>query len=89
MNNLKYLNNCGSRWVNLPKQKMFILDPITNEILERTPKYFESFGNFASVAYSYKGKTKHSLNYCTAEDLAELQSKQEYNQQCINRIKGA
>lgn len=84
-----YLNNRCTRWVNLPKQKMFILDHSTNEILERTPKYFESFGNFASVAYSYKGKTKHSLNYRTAENLDDLQSQQEYNQQCINRIKGA
>ena len=67
---LYYLNNHGSKWVILPKTKLWIKDYKTGDVILRTPNYFESFGNFASVSYSYKGKKESSLNYSeNKEDL--------------------
>ena len=55
-----YLNNNGSRWIHLPKEKIRILTP-DGKIEYRTPIYFESFGNFASVTISWKGKRLNCL----------------------------
>jgi hypothetical protein len=68
-NGTYYLNNHGSAWVileNGKRVKVRILpdnySPCTEPIV-RTHIKFESFGNFASVSYKYKGKIYSSLNY--------------------------
>jgi len=50
-----YLNNSGSKWIHLPKEKMEFMTE-SGKIVKRTPIYFEQFGNFATVRISYKGK---------------------------------
>lgn len=68
-----YLNQNGSKWVNYnngKKEKIFAY--INGELIERTPIYFESFGNFASVTISYKGKKISILNFSyNKEELKE------------------
>ena len=49
-----YLNNSGSRWVVLPKEKLKVILPDGTES-SRTAICYESFGNFATVQISYKG----------------------------------
>jgi hypothetical protein len=53
-----YLNNSGSRWVNLTNGKKDKLTFVTEsgKIVVRTAIFYESFGNFGSVCISYKGK---------------------------------
>ena len=55
MNGTYYLNNNGSRWVHLPKEKVQVVFPDGHEEL-RTALYYESFGNFSSTCVSIKGK---------------------------------
>lgn len=50
-----YLNNSGSKWVVLPKEKLPFRTKSGKEVF-RTPIYWESFGNFATCLISYKGK---------------------------------
>ena len=53
-----YLNNSGSRWVNLingKRDKRTWLTESGKEVV-RTVIYYESFGNFGSCCISYKGK---------------------------------
>lgn len=54
-NGTYYLNNTGSRWITLPKEPMRF-ETKSGKTVTRTPIYFESFGNFAVVCISYKGK---------------------------------
>lgn len=57
-NGLFYLNNYGSKWIileNGKKPKVKFLT-VSGKVIERTPIYFESFGNFGSCLISYKGK---------------------------------
>lgn len=70
-----YLNNSGSRWIVLDKgvkPKMKVLKdayaPFTEPYIIVTPEFFESFGNFASLHYRYKGKKYSSVNYEYADD---------------------
>jgi len=54
-----YLNNSGSRWVNLDStgsHDKIILTTLTGRTITRSVKYWESFGNFATARISYKGK---------------------------------
>lgn len=58
-----YLNNSGSRWVNLDrfgnKDKITLIarDEAGKETeILRTCQFWESFGNFAVCQISYKGK---------------------------------
>lgn len=56
-----YLNNSGSKWIHLvngKKEQITVLTPKGFE--QRTVLYYSSFGNFATVTISYKGK-KHEL----------------------------
>jgi len=65
-----YLNNSGSRWVIRPNEVYFVKRFHSNEIIQRKPKYFYSFGNFVGMAYNYKRKIETSLNFSlTKEDL--------------------
>lgn len=76
-----YLNKSGHRWIlakfsgrKLQKMQVRILPddftPFQDTPIIRTALYFESFGNFASVCYSYKGKKHSTLNY----ELIEMES---------------
>lgn len=53
-----YLNNHGSRWVIYENGKKVKLtfNTTSGAKVERTVIYFESFGNFAIVCISWKGK---------------------------------
>ena len=51
-----YLNNSGSRWVVLPKEKVRLICLADNYDKIRTPEYYESFGNFGAIVLKYKGK---------------------------------
>lgn len=58
-----YLNNHGSKWVVLPKEKHMkarVIHRAANYDKIRTIDYFESFGNFGAAVVRYKGK-KHSI----------------------------
>lgn len=78
-NGVYYLNNSGSRWIALDengeKEKLVILkdnnSPFSDPAIIRTALYYESFGNFAAVCYSYKGKKYSTLSYVTIEHVKE------------------
>jgi hypothetical protein len=70
MNGYYYLNNSGSRWVifeNGKKRKITLSTKLGKEVV-RTAIYFQSFGNFASVLISYKGKKINVLMDTILED---------------------
>lgn len=57
-NGTYYLNNSGSRWIvlnNGVREKITLKTKGGRDIV-RTVNYYESFGNFATVNISYKGK---------------------------------
>lgn len=57
-NGMYYLNNSGTRWViyeNGKKRKIELQTKSGKKII-RTAIFYESFGNFATVCISYKGK---------------------------------
>jgi hypothetical protein len=64
-----YLNNNGSRWVVFENGKRIkvIVEPDKYNGLKfpviRSANYFQSFGNFASVNVSIKGKKIDTLSY--------------------------
>ncbi len=55
-----YLNNDGSRWIEVDTKRkrhmpiVLVLPDGTRK--ERQADYYESFGNFAVIAYRYQGK---------------------------------
>jgi major membrane immunogen (membrane-anchored lipoprotein) len=54
-----YLNNRGSRWVNLDKngnKDKITLKTKSGKLITRTAQFHESFGNFATTMITYKGK---------------------------------
>lgn len=57
-----YLNNSGSRWVNVDvngnKDKV-ILQVSDGSTITRTVNYWSSFGNFATCNVSIKGKKRN------------------------------
>ena len=65
MFNTYYLNNSGSRWVlrNNQNKNISVSIEIDNKIYVRKAKYFYSFGNFAGVAVSFKGKIYKTLEF--------------------------
>jgi hypothetical protein len=69
-NGTYYLNNSGSRWVvyvNGKKEKIQMRTKSGKTII-RTAIFYESFGNFASVCISYKGKKINVLADSVLED---------------------
>jgi hypothetical protein len=57
-----YLNNDGSRWVDTDKRVMqfvLVLPDGTRKV--RQARWYVAFGNFAAIAYSYRGKTYKAL----------------------------
>jgi hypothetical protein len=69
-NGTYYLNNSGSRWVNLTngKKDKITLKTESGKEITRTAIFFESFGNFASVCISYKGKKINVLTDTILKD---------------------
>ena len=70
MNNLKYLNNDGSRWVTRPNAPIFIEVysrdlAVKPEIIQRMPIRFEAFGNHVAVVFKHNNKIKTSLNFAS------------------------
>lgn len=53
-----YLNNYGSRWINLNngKRETITLKTKAGKPITRKVIFFEMFGNFATALISYKGK---------------------------------
>ena len=53
-----YLNNYGSRWINLNngKRETITLKTKAGKTITRKVIFFEMFGNFATALISYKGK---------------------------------
>ena len=53
-----YLNNNGSRWVNLTngQKDKITLKTVSGKDVTRTVIYYESFGNFGAALISYQGK---------------------------------
>ena len=57
-NGTYYLNNTGHRWVHYinGKKEKVTLETKSGTRVTRTANFYESFGNFATVNISYKGK---------------------------------
>lgn len=53
-----YLNNSGSRWVNLTdgKRDSITLKTKSGKEVTRQVEFWSSFGNFGTARISYKGK---------------------------------
>lgn len=70
-NGTYYLNNNGSRWVNFTngKKDQIVVRTPGGENHLRTVLYYESFGNFAVAAFSYKGKIER--RFFTGEYMPE------------------
>lgn len=54
-----YLNNSGSRWVTRDMRFVLVLPDGTRHV--RLAEHFEAFGNFAVIAYRYKGRRYRAL----------------------------
>jgi len=54
-----YLNNDGSRWVTQDMRFILVLPDGTRKV--RLADWYESFGNFGSIAYRYRGKRFRAL----------------------------
>jgi hypothetical protein len=79
MSQMYYLNNSGSRWLYRPNTEyFFIVHDATNSkvLIRRKAKYFEQFGNFAAIIYSYKGRTHSSVTFSTDIKEVEWHAKQ-------------
>ena len=57
-NGTYYLNNHGSRWVNLTNgvKDSITLQNKAGKSVTRTVQFYQAFGNFATARISYKGK---------------------------------
>jgi major membrane immunogen (membrane-anchored lipoprotein) len=54
-----YLNNRGSRWVNLDKngnKDKITLETKSGKLITRTAQFHEQFGNSVTTMITYKGK---------------------------------
>ena len=74
-----YLNNRGTRWIHLPNtERFFILHDATKSavLIYRKAKFFEQFGNFAAIYYSYRGRTHSSVTFSTDIDDVCYRAKQ-------------
>jgi len=65
-----YLNNYGSRWINLEngKREKITLKTKAGKTITRKVIFFESFGNFATALISYKGKKRSVFSDTILED---------------------
>ena len=69
-NDTYYLNNSGSRWIHMinGKREKVSLTTKSGKRVERTANYYSSFGNFATVNISYKGKKINVFTDTLLED---------------------
>jgi len=66
-----YLNNSGSRWVNIDsegKKEKLKLKTKSGKTIERTAQFWQSFGNFATARIGYKGKKLDVFSDTILED---------------------
>ena len=66
-----YLNNTGSRWVNLDKfgnKDKITLKTETGKLITRTCQFHEQFGNFVRTQITYKGQRMFVFSDTTLED---------------------
>jgi len=65
--NTYYLNNSGSRWVNMDargnREKVRVFFPETGTIKSYSIRYFEAIGNFAVAYIRIKGKTVQLMDW--------------------------
>jgi hypothetical protein len=57
--NTFYLNNTGSRWVRMDRfgnKDKITLETKSGKLVTRTCQFYKSFGNFATIQITYKGK---------------------------------
>lgn len=66
MDKYYYLNNSGSRWI-IPGKKI-TFETESGRLVTRKPKYFESFGNFATCNIYWKGKRINVFTDTILED---------------------
>lgn len=69
-NGTYYLNNSGHRWVVFVngKKEQITFTTKSGKKVTRTAQEYRSFGNFASVLISYKGKRMDILTDTVLED---------------------
>jgi hypothetical protein len=58
---MRYLNNDGSKWKGEGDDMKFVLVLPDGTRKERKADWYESFGNFAALAYRYQGKRFRGL----------------------------
>lgn len=66
-----YLNNTGSRWVNLDNfgnKDKITLETVTGKLVTRTCQFWEQWGNFAKCQITYKGKRRMVFTNTVLED---------------------
>lgn len=66
-----YLNNSGSRWVNLDSfgnKELITLTTESGKLITRTAQFFESFGNFVRIQITYKGIRRYVFSDTILED---------------------
>ena len=70
LNGTFYLNNSGSRWTHIVngKRDSITLETKLGKQITRQVEYYESFGNFAVYAISYKGKRRKVFADTILED---------------------
>lgn len=54
-----YLNNSGDKWVTQDMRFVLVMPDGTRKV--RLAEYYYSFGNFAGIAYKFKGKIHFGL----------------------------
>jgi hypothetical protein len=74
-----YLNNSGSRWVELPRPEVQVVFPDGHEEPRSVIEY-EAFGNFASLQILVKGRKIRRLKQSDGKIHLELSDIQKYIQ---------
>lgn len=78
MSQMYYLNNSGTRWVIRPNtEEFFIVHDATRSavLIRRKALFFEQFGNFAAIYYSYKGKRHRSVTFSSKIEDVDFHAK--------------
>lgn len=66
-----YLNNRGDRWIEVDEygnKKLITLKTKSGKLITRTIQFYESFGNFARMQITYKGKRMFVFSDTILED---------------------
>jgi len=76
-----YLNNDGSKFIILPKEKILVIHAAEKYCKMRTIEHYESFGNHCLVCFRYQGKMiKVFVEDCNGRAVAfvDYKEKQRY-----------